>query len=41
MLSHGELIHEDEAKDHEFDDSDDIEKEESHESEESHEDEDE
>ena len=38
MLSHGELIHEDEAKDHEFDDSDDIEKEEGHESEESHED---
>jgi len=27
MLSHGELIHEDEAKDHEFDDSDDIESE--------------
>jgi len=41
MLSHGELIHEDEAKDHEFDDSDDIEKEEDHESEERHEDEDE
>ena len=38
MLSHWELIHEDEAKDHEFDDSDDIEKEEGHESEESHED---
>lgn len=27
MLSHGELIHEDEAKDHEFDDSDEIEEE--------------
>lgn len=27
MLSHGELIHEDEAKDHEFDDSDEIENE--------------
>lgn len=40
MLSHGELIHEDEAKDHEFDDSDDIEKDEGHESEENHEEED-
>ena len=37
MLSHGELIHEDEAKDHEFDDSDDNEKDEGHESEENHE----
>ena len=34
MLSHGELIHEDEAKDHEFDDSDEIEIEEDHEGEE-------
>jgi hypothetical protein len=34
MLSHGELIHEDEARDHEFDDDDDIDNEEAHEGEE-------
>lgn len=37
MLSHGELIHEDEAKDHEFDDSDEIEKEDDHVGEDGHE----
>lgn len=42
MLSHGELIHEDEAKDHEFDDSDEIEsEEEGHEGDEGNESEDE